>query len=204
MHGRNGDFAVQDPLVLGHESSGIVTALGPQVSGLRIGQRVAIECGVMCSNCDYCSKGRYNLCKGMRFCSSAKTYPHLDGTLQGRLNHPSHLLHPYVFVLTFVTHTTKFILSRLPTLQHSRQCLIRSSRTRRTSFSPNSRFSSRRPPRGSNSSRIRRRFNRSPRMLTRPLKQSQTSRRTRHQPTTTRVREEGRVRGHDVLPAITG
>jgi len=48
----------------------------------------------MCRNCDYCKKGRYNLCKGMRFCSSAKTFPHLDGTLQERMNHPSYLLHP--------------------------------------------------------------------------------------------------------------
>jgi len=48
----------------------------------------------MCRNCDYCHKGRYNLCKGMRFASSAKTFPHLDGTLQDRMNHPAHVLHP--------------------------------------------------------------------------------------------------------------
>ena len=93
-HGRNGDFAIQEPLVLGHEAAGVVTALGSQVSGLRIGQRVAIEAGIMCGNCEYCKKGRYNLCKGLRFCSSAKTFPHLDGTLQERMNHPAHLLHP--------------------------------------------------------------------------------------------------------------
>ncbi|THG97358.1 hypothetical protein EW145_g7633, partial [Phellinidium pouzarii] len=93
-HGRNGDFAIQEPLVLGHEAAGVVTALGSQVSGLRVGQRVAIECGLMCNNCDYCKSGRYNLCKGMRFCSSAKTFPHLDGTLQERMNHPASLLYP--------------------------------------------------------------------------------------------------------------
>ncbi|KAI5120056.1 hypothetical protein M0805_007807 [Coniferiporia weirii] len=92
--GRNGDFAIQEPLVLGHEAAGVITSLGSQVSGLRVGQRVAIECGLMCNNCDYCKRGRYNLCKGMRFCSSAKTFPHLDGTLQERMNHPAHLLHP--------------------------------------------------------------------------------------------------------------
>jgi len=30
----------------------------------------------------------------MRFCSSAKTFPHLDGTLQDCMNHPAHVLHP--------------------------------------------------------------------------------------------------------------
>ncbi|CAK5274709.1 unnamed protein product [Mycena citricolor] len=94
LHGRNGDFALQAPLVLGHESSGVVTALGPGVKNLVVGQRVAIEAGVMCNKCSYCDSGRYNLCKDMRFCSSAKTFPHLDGTLQTHMNHPASLLHP--------------------------------------------------------------------------------------------------------------
>lgn len=93
-HGRNGDFALQAPLVLGHEASGVITAVGPGVRDRHVGQRVAIEAGVMCNNCSYCSSGRYNLCKQLRFCSSAKTFPHLDGTLQTLLNHPSHVLHP--------------------------------------------------------------------------------------------------------------
>ncbi|KAF9269644.1 GroES-like protein [Marasmius fiardii PR-910] len=98
LAGRNGDFALQAPLVLGHEAAGVITALGPGVTAqhpnLKVGTRVAIEAGVMCRNCKYCSAGRYNLCKGLRFCSSAKTFPHLDGTLQEKMNHPAHLLHP--------------------------------------------------------------------------------------------------------------
>ncbi|KAJ6595570.1 chaperonin 10-like protein [Mycena vulgaris] len=94
LHGRNGDFALQAPLVLGHEASGVVTAVGPGVKSLVVGQRVAIEAGIMCNKCDYCTAGRYNLCKEMRFCSSAKTFPHLDGTLQTYMNHPAHVLHP--------------------------------------------------------------------------------------------------------------
>ncbi|KAJ7255872.1 chaperonin 10-like protein [Mycena haematopus] len=94
LHGRNGDFALQAPLVLGHEAAGIVTAVGPGVKSLVVGQRVAIEAGIMCNKCDYCVEGRYNLCKEMRFCSSAKTFPHADGTLQTFMNHPAHVLHP--------------------------------------------------------------------------------------------------------------
>ncbi|PIL23139.1 hypothetical protein GSI_14448 [Ganoderma sinense ZZ0214-1] len=100
-HGRNGDFVVQAPLVLGHEAAGIVTAVGPGVKHLVPGQRVAIEAGIMCNNCSYCAKGRYNLCKNMRFCSSAKTFPHSDGTLQERMNHPAHVLHPMPDSCTF-------------------------------------------------------------------------------------------------------
>jgi L-iditol 2-dehydrogenase len=98
-YGRNGDFAMQAPMVLGHEAAGVVTAVGPGVKNLVPGQRVAIEAGIMCGHCEVCKRGRYNLCKSMRFCSSAKTFPHLDGTLQDRMNHPAHVLHPYVLSL---------------------------------------------------------------------------------------------------------
>lgn len=94
MEGRNGDFVLQAPLVLGHESAGVVVSVGRGVTHLVPGHRVAIEAGVMCQHCNYCESGRYNLCKSMRFASSAKTFPHLDGTLQDRMNHPAHVLHP--------------------------------------------------------------------------------------------------------------
>jgi L-iditol 2-dehydrogenase len=68
---------------------------------LQIGQRVAIEAGIMCRNCEYCLSHRYNLCKGMSFRSSAKTFPHADGTLQSHLNHPVSHLHPIPDHLSF-------------------------------------------------------------------------------------------------------
>lgn len=99
MHARNGDFAVRAPLVLGHESAGIVTALPSGASTFRIGQRVAIEAGIYCRTCSFCLSGRYNLCRQMRFCSSAARFPHVDGTLQTVMNHPAYVLHPYVLCL---------------------------------------------------------------------------------------------------------
>ena len=92
--GRNGDFAVRSPIVLGHEASGIVTAVAASVTTLKVGQRVAIEAGINCRTCTFCQSGRYNLCKGMRFCSSAARHPHIDGTLRTKFNHPAHVLHP--------------------------------------------------------------------------------------------------------------
>jgi L-iditol 2-dehydrogenase len=81
------------PLSLGHESSGTVVAIGPQVTGFRIGDRVALEVGIPCSKCGICRQGRYNLCKKMRFRSSAKSVPHFQGTLQERINHPAEWCH---------------------------------------------------------------------------------------------------------------
>ncbi|RFU34458.1 hypothetical protein B7463_g1837, partial [Scytalidium lignicola] len=85
----NGDLCACAPLSLGHESSGVVVAVGPQVSGFAVGDRVALEVGIPCSQCTICRKGRYNLCKKMRFRSSAKSVPHFQGTLQERINHPA-------------------------------------------------------------------------------------------------------------------
>ncbi|KAI1488207.1 sorbitol dehydrogenase [Biscogniauxia mediterranea] len=89
----NGDLCACAPLSLGHESSGTVVAVGPQVSGFKIGDRVALEVGIPCGQCGICRKGRYNLCKKMRFRSSAKSIPHFQGTLQERINHPATWCH---------------------------------------------------------------------------------------------------------------
>ena len=92
----NGDLCACMPLSLGHESSGTVVAIGPQVSGFSIGDRVALEVGIPCGQCVICRKGRYNLCKRMKFRSSAKSVPHFQGTLQDRINHPAVWCHKYI------------------------------------------------------------------------------------------------------------
>ena len=94
-HNRNGDIIVREPLTLGHESSGIVSAVGSSVSSSQFspGDRVALEVGVSCESCNRCKTGRYNICKDMRFRSSAKSFPHFQGTLQEKINHPAKWCH---------------------------------------------------------------------------------------------------------------
>ncbi|KAL3472009.1 chaperonin 10-like protein [Aspergillus californicus] len=92
-HGRNGDFVVREPMCLGHESSGVVTAVGPNTQILKVGDRVALEVGLPCRKCPLCLSNRYNLCPEMRFRSSAKIYPHLDGTLMELTTHPESMCH---------------------------------------------------------------------------------------------------------------
>ncbi|KFX90634.1 hypothetical protein V490_06360 [Pseudogymnoascus sp. VKM F-3557] len=88
-HYRNGDIIVREPLVLGHESCGYVTAVGPDTTSLQVGDFVALEVGLPCGTCDLCSEGRYNICPDLRFRSSAKSWPHFQGTLQSEINHPA-------------------------------------------------------------------------------------------------------------------
>ncbi|MDR5759062.1 L-idonate 5-dehydrogenase [Caballeronia sp. LZ035] len=77
--GKSGDFAVREPFVLGHEVAGEVAALGAGVSGLRVGQRVAVNPGLNCGECRFCVKGMPNHCLKMRFMGSASTFPHMQG-----------------------------------------------------------------------------------------------------------------------------
>jgi len=72
-HGRICHFVVEKPMILGHESSGIVVRCGKKVKNLKPGDRVAIEPGVPCRVCDDCKRGEYNLCKDVVFCA---TPPH--------------------------------------------------------------------------------------------------------------------------------
>ncbi|KAH1496691.1 hypothetical protein KXV92_004239 [Aspergillus fumigatus] len=77
QHGRIGRYAVNRPIVLGHESSGVIVACGSNVDGLKVGDRVALEPGISCNTCKYCRSGHYNLCKSMVFAAT----PPYDGTL---------------------------------------------------------------------------------------------------------------------------
>ncbi|WP_226534074.1 NAD(P)-dependent alcohol dehydrogenase [Microbacterium paraoxydans] len=74
-HGRIGPYIVESPMVLGHEVSGRIVAVGSEVDPARIGRRVAIEPQRPCRRCDFCRAGEYNLCPKMEFYAT----PPIDG-----------------------------------------------------------------------------------------------------------------------------
>ncbi|KIK68040.1 hypothetical protein GYMLUDRAFT_36855 [Collybiopsis luxurians FD-317 M1] len=77
VHGRIGDFIVEKPMVLGHESAGVIVKVGSKVKHVKVNDRVAIEPGSTCRVCDSCKSGRYNLCPDIVFAAT----PPYDGTL---------------------------------------------------------------------------------------------------------------------------
>jgi NADPH2:quinone reductase len=62
FHIYHGSFAVDFPVVLGHESAGTVTEVGTDVTGVEAGDRVAVNPVVPCNACSYCKRGETNLC----------------------------------------------------------------------------------------------------------------------------------------------
>uniref|UniRef100_A0A060SXP3 L-arabinitol 4-dehydrogenase n=1 Tax=Blastobotrys adeninivorans TaxID=409370 RepID=A0A060SXP3_BLAAD len=78
-------MVVRDEHILGHESSGVVLAAHPSVSHLQPGDRVAVEPGIPCQNCDACLLGYYNGCPDVQF----KSTPPVPGLLRRYLIHPA-------------------------------------------------------------------------------------------------------------------
>ena len=86
-HGRIGANIVKYPYILGHECAGTIIDVAPDVKKLKIGDRVALEPGTPCGKCEFCKKGRYNLCTEMKFMASPPT----NGCLKEIVNYPEHM-----------------------------------------------------------------------------------------------------------------
>jgi L-idonate 5-dehydrogenase len=79
LHGRIGSFVIREPLIPGHEISGTVARIGPGVTRVKEGDKVAINPSHACGTCAGCRSGRENLCRSMRFLGSASVFPHVQG-----------------------------------------------------------------------------------------------------------------------------
>ncbi|MEK3795988.1 NAD(P)-dependent alcohol dehydrogenase [Paenibacillus sp. FSL R7-0204] len=86
-HGRIGDFVVDGDFILGHECAGEVVELGPGVKHLKVGDRVALEPGVTCGQCEFCKSGKYNLCPDVQFLAT----PPYHGCLMDYIAYPENM-----------------------------------------------------------------------------------------------------------------
>lgn len=71
--GRIGETVMTEPLILGHEFAGVIAEVGPGVSSVRPGNRVAVEPAWPCFSCDMCAEGETNVCRKVRFCGTPPT-----------------------------------------------------------------------------------------------------------------------------------
>ena len=84
-HGGFGPIKLREPMVLGHEVSGVIRALGTGTGDLQKGQLVAVSPSRPCRSCAFCAKGQHNHCLNMRFYGSAMPFPHIQGAFQEHL-----------------------------------------------------------------------------------------------------------------------
>jgi L-idonate 5-dehydrogenase len=93
-HGGFGTVRIKEPMVLGHEVSGIVRVVGSAVQNFKAGQRIAISPSRPCGQCQYCQKGHHNHCLDMRFFGSAMRFPHVQGAFRQTLVIDASQAHP--------------------------------------------------------------------------------------------------------------
>ncbi|MCI0157660.1 Zn-dependent alcohol dehydrogenase [Leifsonia shinshuensis] len=98
LHVKRGEWDAPAPLVMGHEGSGVVTALGEGVSSLAIGDHVVLSWVPPCGECRYCRSGHEARCQKVASVVAPKGVL-FDGT--SRLSRDGETIHHYLGVSSF-------------------------------------------------------------------------------------------------------
>ncbi len=86
VHVLDGEFApTVFPIIPGHETSGVVHAVGEGVTDFAPGQKVSVDPSLYCGICSYCSVGRANLCENWNGAGVART----DGSTAELVSSPA-------------------------------------------------------------------------------------------------------------------
>jgi S-(hydroxymethyl)glutathione dehydrogenase/alcohol dehydrogenase len=78
LHVVRGEWRRPAPMVLGHEGAGVVEAVGAEVEGVALGDRVVLSWAPACGECGPCRRGRRTACLPLREAIGNGTLP--DGT----------------------------------------------------------------------------------------------------------------------------
>jgi L-idonate 5-dehydrogenase len=89
-----GDFVIRQPMVLGHEVVGHVSALGAGAAGPPAGTPVAVHPATACNHCPECRAGRRNICRNTRYLGSAAHFPHVQGGFRDVITVPADQIYP--------------------------------------------------------------------------------------------------------------
>ena len=106
---------VRYPVVMGHESTGVVEAVGQGVGALTPGTHVIINPIMACGQCDRCGRGAEHLCRNAGLFGRE-----VDGSLAEYVNLPAHYLHPLPPGLPLEQAT---LIETLATVRHAQQRL---------------------------------------------------------------------------------
>jgi len=88
LEGGFGHIRVREPIILGHEASGIIVEAGPGTA-LEPGTRVALNPSRPCGKCRFCAAAVPQHCLDMRFNGSAMRMPHEQGFFRDHIVVPA-------------------------------------------------------------------------------------------------------------------
>ncbi len=94
VHGYDGSSGRRiPPIVMGHEASGTIAALGDNVTEYKIGDRVTFDSTVYCGKCDFCAKGEVNLCNNRQVIGVSCPEFHREGAFAEFVAVPERILY---------------------------------------------------------------------------------------------------------------
>lgn len=94
VHGMDGSTGRRrPPIVMGHEASGEIARLGPNVQNWAVGDRVTLDSTVYCGRCDYCRRGEINLCDNRRVLGVSCAEYRQHGAFAESVAAPERILH---------------------------------------------------------------------------------------------------------------
>ena len=94
VHGIDGSTKRRvPPLIMGHEAAGVIAAVGANVTGWEIGDKVSVEYSTYCGQCYFCRKGLTNLCDHRRAMGVSTDQRRENGAFAEYLAWPQQTLH---------------------------------------------------------------------------------------------------------------
>ncbi|MDR2392489.1 MAG: galactitol-1-phosphate 5-dehydrogenase [Planctomycetota bacterium] len=102
VHGMDGSSGRRiPPIIMGHEASGTIEAVGGAVSGFRPGDRVTFDSTIFCGKCFFCRRGEINLCDNRKVLGVSCGDYRLHGAFAEFVAIPHHILFPVPDRVTF-------------------------------------------------------------------------------------------------------
>ncbi len=106
---------VHYPVVMGHESTGVIDAVGPDVAGLKAGQAIIINPIISCGHCDSCLRGAGHLCRNAGLFGRE-----VEGSMSEYVKLAARYVHPLPAQLPLANAT---LIETLATVRHSQERL---------------------------------------------------------------------------------
>ena len=92
VHGIDGSTGRrQPPIIMGHEASGEIVAVGKSVTRFRSGERITFDSTEYCGKCFYCRRGQTNLCDNRRVLGVSCAEYSRSGTFAEYVVIPEHI-----------------------------------------------------------------------------------------------------------------
>ncbi|MEM9644295.1 MAG: alcohol dehydrogenase catalytic domain-containing protein [Planctomycetota bacterium] len=102
VHGMDGSSSRPiPPIVLGHESAGVITQVGVSVTSWDMGDRVSYDSTISCGQCKFCDLDQVNLCRKRRLLGVSRDEYRQPGAFTEFVNVPERILYSIPDSMTF-------------------------------------------------------------------------------------------------------